>query len=124
MFSSTAYRQPVTLLAVLLLTTTTASAVPPTTCGGTSEYDKALCAYQRRNFGDAETAFRAIVERNAEDPVTLRAMYFLARTYMKTGRFEDASKLFIRIYVLDKPFYDAWNCDFLLGECRKAAGKG
>ncbi|HEX8154204.1 MAG TPA: tetratricopeptide repeat protein [Thermoanaerobaculia bacterium] len=107
----------------LLLAATAATAAPPTTCGLGSEYEQALCAYQRRNFGEAEKALRTIVDRNAEDPVTVRSMYFLARTLMKTGRFDEAAKVLIRIYVLDKPFYDGWNCDFLLGECRRAVGK-
>ena len=38
-------------------------------------------------------------------------------------RFDEAQPLFIRIYALDAPFYRAWSCDFLLGECRRAAGK-
>ena len=96
---------------------------PPTTCGGTSDYERALCAYQRRNFGEAEQRFRAIVEKEERDPRTIRSTYFLARTLMKTGRFDEASALLIRIYSLHKPFYDAWNCDFLLGECRKALGR-
>jgi len=50
-------------------------------------------------------------------------MYFLARTEMKRGRFDEAATLFVRIYGLDTSFYEAWNCDFLLGECRKATGK-
>ena len=98
-------------------------AEPPSTCGATDDYGKALCAYQRRNFAAAEEGFRAIVERGAKDPQTLHAMYFLARTEMKRGRFEEASGLFRRIYSLDNSFYDLWNCDFLLGECRKAVGK-
>jgi TolA-binding protein len=100
-----------------------ASAAPPSTCGASDDYGKALCAYQRRNFADAEAGFRGIVDRNQHDSLTIRAVYFLARTQMKRGRFEDASALLIRIYSLDKAFYDAWNCDFLLGECRKATGK-
>ncbi|HEV7764778.1 MAG TPA: hypothetical protein VGQ76_07255 [Thermoanaerobaculia bacterium] len=98
-------------------------AAPPTTCGQESEYERALCSYQRRNFAEAESAFRVIVDRDAKDVITLRSTYFLARTLMKTGRFDEASALLIRIYSLDKPFYDAWNCDFLLGECRKALGR-
>jgi TolA-binding protein len=112
------------LALLLVLTAAASSGAPPTTCSSTGEYEQALCAYQRRNFATAERAFRAIIDRNAEDPVTIRAHYFLGRTMMKTGRYDEASKLFIRIYVLDKPFYDSWNCDFLLGECRKAVGKG
>jgi TolA-binding protein len=96
---------------------------PPTTCGATDDYGKALCAYQRRNFADAEAAFRAIAEKGGRDAQTLHAIYFLARTQMKQGRFDEASTLLIRIYGLDKPFYDTWSCDFLLGECRRATGK-
>src|SRR5512141_955079 len=102
----------------------TASAAPPTTCGSEDEYGQALCAYQRRDFRTAEEAFRRIVAAGQERPETIRAMYFLARTLMKQGKFADASDLFIRIYDLDRTFYDAWNCDFLLGECRRALGKG
>ena len=40
------------------------------------------------------------------------------------GKFDEASTHLIRIYLLDQPFYHAWNCDFLLGECRRAGGKG
>ena len=42
---------------------------------------------------------------------------------MKTGRYDEASALLIRIYSMDQTFYDTWNVDFLLGECRKALGK-
>ena len=97
---------------------------PPSTCRGTDDYSKALCAYQRRQFADAEKGFRAILDSEVKDPQTIRAAYFLARTLMKTGRFDEAAQILIRIYDLDKPFYDAWSCDFLLGECRRAQGKG
>jgi TolA-binding protein len=110
-------------LILALLASTLAAAPPPTTCGQTSDYARALCSYQRRQFPDAEAAFRAIVDANAPSPETIRATYFLARTLMKTGHFDEASALLIRIYSLDKAFYDAWNCDFLLGECRKAEGR-
>jgi TolA-binding protein len=108
---------------ILALLATTTLAAPPTTCNQTGEYERALCSYQRRNFAEAETAFRVIVERAAKEPATIRSTYFLARTLMKTGRFDEAAALLIRIYSLDKPFYDDWNCDFLLGECRKAQGR-
>jgi TolA-binding protein len=107
------------ILALLAL----AAAPPPSTCGQRDDYGLALCAYQRRDFAEAEARFRVIVDRNADEPQTLRSMYFLARTEMKRGRFDEASTLFIRIYALDAPFYHAWSCDFLLGECRKAMGK-
>ena len=99
------------------------TAAPPTTCGLTDSYGKALCAYQQRNFAEAEAGFRAIADAGAADTQTLRAAYFLARTEMKRGRFDEASALLIRIYSLDRSFYDTWSCDFLLGECRRATGK-
>jgi TolA-binding protein len=99
-------------------------AAAPTTCGATDDYGKALCAYQRRNFAEAEAGFRAIIEKDEPDAVTIRSIYFLARTEMKLGRFEEAETLFVRIYSMSKAFYDEWECDFLLGECRKARGEG
>lgn len=111
------------VLILALVAQTVLAAPPPTTCGVSGDYEEALCAYQRRQFGEAERGFRAIVEREAKDPHTIRATYFLARTLMKTGRFDEASALLIRIYTLDPAFYDGWNGDFLLGECRKALGK-
>jgi len=111
------------VLILAFLAAAPALAAPPTTCGASDDYGKALCAYQRRNFAEAEAGFRRIVEKGEPEPRTLHAMYFLARTEMKRGRFEEASTMLIRIYSVDKAFYDAWNCDFLLGECRKATGK-
>jgi len=96
---------------------------PPSTCGATDDYGKALCAYQRRNFAEAASGFQAIVDKGVPEARTIRAMYFLARSEMKRGRFDEAATLLVRIYALDSSFYDAWNCDFLLGECRKATGR-
>lgn len=110
-------------LIVIALMATTATAAPPSTCGWIGEYSRALCAYQKRDFAEAEKVFRALADSGAEDPETVRAAYFLARSLMKQGRYDEAGKVLIRIYSLDKPFYDGWNCDFLLGECRRAAGK-
>lgn len=110
-------------LAAILALLALAAAPPPSTCGQRSEYGIALCAYQRRDFAEAEALFRAIADRNEPDAETLKSMYFLARTEMKRGRFDEASTLLIRIYGMDAPFYHAWSCDFLLGECRKAMGK-
>jgi TolA-binding protein len=112
------------LLLILALIAIPATAAPPSTCGGTDDYSRALCAYQRRQFAAAEQGFRAIVTTQAREPATLKAMYFLGRTLMKTGRYPEAETLFIRIYEADRPFYDDWQCDFLLGECRRAQGKG
>jgi TolA-binding protein len=110
--------------AIVALFAVTASAAPPSTCGATDAYGKALCAYQHRDFATAEAGFRAIADTGAEAPETIRSMYFLARTLMKRGQWQAASDVFIRIYELDRTFYNGWNCDFLLGECRKALGKG
>ncbi len=110
-------------LILSLLVSATAYGATPSTCGLGDDYARGLCAYQRRQFDEAEQVFRAIVDADAKEPHTMKATYFLARTMMKRGRFDEASTLLIRIYVLDKPFYDGWGCDFLLGECRKALGK-
>lgn len=110
-------------LLILALIATTVTAAPPTTCGIEGDYESALCAYQKRDFVRAEAGFRAIVDAGEMDAKTIRSTYFLARTLMKTGRFDEASRLLMRIYGMDKPFYDGWNCDYLLGECRKAGGK-
>jgi TolA-binding protein len=111
------------LLVLFLALALSVEAKPPTTCGGTDDYSKALCSYQRRAFAEAEVGFRSIVEKNEMDPQTIRAVYFLARTEMKRGRFDEAAPLFVRIYTMDPAFYASWNCDFLLGECRRAVGK-
>ena len=111
------------LAVILALLAQPALAATPTTCNLQGDYPQALCAYQRRDFAGAERLFRAIVERDAKDAETIRSTYFLARTLMKTGRFDEAQALLIRIYTLDPAFYDTWNGDFLLGECRKALGK-
>jgi TolA-binding protein len=108
---------------ILALLAQIASAAPPSTCGSGGDYERALCAYQKRSFAEAETAFRALAEKEERDAVSIRATYFLARTLMKTGRYDEASALLIRIYSMDQAFYDSWNGDFLLGECRKALGK-
>lgn len=109
---------------IVALLASNALAAPPTTCGiAGDDYAAALCAYQRRDFAAAEAAFRGIAAREEPSAETMRGTYFLARTLMKTGRYDEAAALFIRIYSLDTAFYDTWNCDFLLGECRKAMGK-
>ncbi len=116
--------ESVRTLLILALIALPAAAAPPSTCGATGDYPAGLCAYQRRQFAEAEQRFREIVNADAKEPVTVKATYFLARTLMKTGRYDEAAKLLIRIYDLDRPFYDDWQCDFLLGECRQALGEG
>jgi len=112
-----------TLFFLIVALAASAEAKPPSTCGGADDYSRVLCAYQRRAFAEAEAGFRAIVEKNEVDPQTIRAIYFLARTEMKRGRFDEAAPLFVRIYAMDPAFYASWNCDFLLGECRRAMGR-
>lgn len=51
-------------------------------------------------------------------------MYFLARTKMGLKKFAEAEAELIRIYTADPGFYKEWGCDFLLGESRRAQGKG
>lgn len=97
---------------------------PPTTCLQGDDYSRALCAYQRRQFTEAESKFRQVAAAEEPSARSMRATYFLARTHMKLGKFDEAEVLLIRIYSLDRAFYESWNCDFLLGECRRARGKG
>ena len=111
------------VILAFLAASTAFAATPPSTCNLEGDYERALCAYQRRNFAAAEAGFRTLAERETQDAQTIRSLYFLARTLMKTGRFDEASALLIRIYSLDQSFYESWNGDFLLGECRKALGK-
>jgi TolA-binding protein len=113
----------VAALVFVLVASQVVMAAPPTTCGAKDDYSRALCAYQRRNFDAAESGFKAIAE-DRDNPKSIPAMYFLARSEMKQGRYDEASVLFVRIYELAPPFFREWNCEFLLGECRKALGKG
>ncbi len=111
------------LVLAALLFAAPLAAKAPTTCNLPDDYSRALCAYQHRNFAEAAAGFHAIVDKGEKDPKTIHAMYFLARTEMKQGRFDEAAPLFIRIYEMSPAFYGEWNGDFLLGECRKAMGK-
>lgn len=92
-------------------------------CTGTSGYQRGLCLFASRNYVEAERLFAAVVEENREDPVTLKARYFLIRTEMKLGRWKQASEQLISIYAISPMFYREWSCDFLLGECRKKLGQ-
>ena len=92
-------------------------------CEEGTAYLQALCHYRQKAWVEAEGAFSAIVELGAEEPQTIRALYFRARTRMQLKRWEEASKDLIRIYTLDSSFFQEWNGDFLLGECRRMSGK-
>lgn len=92
------------------------------TCRDDSDYSQALCHYQHGDFAKAEALFAVIVERNAEEPETLKSEYFLARCRMQLGSYAEASSELMKIYNLDAAFYHDWGCDFLLGECRRKMG--
>src|SRR5262245_55065886 len=64
------------LATVFALVALSAPAAPPSTCGAKDAYGQALCHYQRRNFIEAEAAFRGIVDKNEQDVTTIRALYF------------------------------------------------
>ncbi len=89
-----------------------------------SDYTRAQCAYRSRNFSEAQTLFSGIAAKNLPDPVTIRSIYFAARSEMMLKDWKRAAGRLMQIYEMDPIFYDSWNCDILLGECRRAMGKG
>lgn len=93
------------------------------TCEESAPYLQALCHYRQKSWVEAENGFSAIVDLGAEDPETIKALYFRARTRMQRKRWEEASTDLVRIYALYPAFFQEWNGDFLLGECRKMLGK-
>lgn len=115
--------RPAALFVIVALLVQPLAAAVPTTCTLDDPYSQALCAYQKRQFDAAAAGFQQIADAGAADSTTIRATYFLARTEMKRGNFAAAGRLLVRIYAMDKAFYDAWSCDHLLGECRRASGK-
>lgn len=96
------------------------SAVP---CKEGGPYLQALCHYRQKAWTEAESEFSAIVEAGLENPETIKALYFRGRTRMKLKRWDEASTDLIRIYTLYPAFFQEWNGDFLLGECREMLGK-
>lgn len=97
-----------------------APAYAMTICPSSPEtYQTALCAYHRGDFVAAESLFQQIADVNEQNPTTMRAVYFLARTQLKLKKFDSASRLLIWIYTQDPAFYKEWACDYLLGEARK-----
>ncbi len=114
-------RSAAAILAFLLL-------APPSFAAGadcerSDDYGNALCSYRSGDLAAARQRFRAIADANQQQPETIKSLYFLARTEMKLKRWDEASAVLSRIYLLSPPFYKEWNCDFLLGVCRKALGK-
>lgn len=92
-------------------------------CSSGDSYAQALCSFSHHDYDVASQRFAAIVNRGETSPETIKSMYFLARTDMKTRRWNEASSLLTRIYSIAPGFYHEWNCDFLLGQCRRALGK-
>jgi len=91
-------------------------------CGG-EPYARALCRYQAGEWSAAATELEAIVKGAEPGPELIRSWYFLGRVRMAQHRWRDAERTFITIFTMDRAFYDEWNCDYLLGECRRALGK-
>jgi TolA-binding protein len=109
------------LATVLTLVLAAGSVQAASLCNG-SAYERGLCAYRGGNFDDAAKLFRQVIEAAEQSPPTLKSHYFLARSLMKQKKWSEAASELIRIYGLSRAFYDEWNCDFLLGECRRAQG--
>lgn len=95
----------------------------PLPCEEPTSYLQALCHYRQKVWVEAEAGFSGLVELGVENPETIRSLYFRARTRMQLKRWNEASADLIRIYRLDPPFFQEWNGDFLLGECRRMSGK-
>ena len=89
----------------------------------TARYRAGLDAYTAGDFGRAARIFEEIVSRDEKDPMTLKARYFLARSQMRLKQWDAASSGLIAIYSISASFFTDWNCDYLLGECRRAQGK-
>lgn len=92
-------------------------------CAG-SRYERGVCWYTNGDLVRAESELVQIVEQGRAERETLKALYFLARTRMKMEQWEEASRLWIRLFELSPAFYREWNGDYLLGECRRKSGKG
>lgn len=93
-------------------------------CPDGSDYGRALCAFHRGDLAAAEATFGTLAAGEEASPTLIRSMYFLARTKMGLKKFAEAEAELIRIYTADPGFYKEWGCDFLLGESRRAQGKG
>lgn len=112
----------VAFLTLALLTFDPAAAFAQSLCEG-NDYQRGLCAYRAGDFSLAEKLFTTAAGVEERSPEAIKARYFLARSLMKRRQWQRAADEFVRIYGLAPLFYDEWNCDFLLGECRKAQGK-
>ncbi len=111
------------VLLALALPARAEQAAPVDCRTGRGAYAEALCLYQSGSLDEAAEIFQQIIHDDAREPATIRAHYFLARIRMREERWEDASRILIGIFSRSRQFYLAWNCDFLLGQCRRALGK-
>jgi TolA-binding protein len=116
-------KHSLTVAGILMLLTVTHPARAAAPCSSGDAYTQALCSFKQHDYNTASQRFQAIVGRGETAPETIKSMYFLARTDMKLSRWTEASSLLTRIYSIAPGFYHEWNCDFLLGECRRALGK-
>jgi hypothetical protein len=87
-----------------------------------NDWARALCAFYREEWARAAEQFEELAA-GEPSPQAIKARYFLARTKMKSGAWEEAMSLLLEIHGISAPFYWEWNCDFLLGECRRALGR-
>lgn len=92
-------------------------------CSG-SDYERGLCFYAAGEWTRAESLLAEVVDDGREEQETLKAMYFLARTKMQTKQWDEASRLWMRLFDLSPAFYREWNGDYLLGVCRRELGLG
>jgi TolA-binding protein len=116
-------KHSLTIAAIVVLLTVTHPARVAASCSSGDAYTQALCSFTQHDYNTASQRFEAIVGRGETVPETIKSIYFLARTDMKMGRWTEASSLLTRIYSIAPGFYREWNCDFLLGQCRRALGK-
>lgn len=94
-----------------------------TACNSADDYSRALCLYRAGDLLEAASLFAKVAESDEPSPEVLKSQYFLARIDMRNKQWREASRRLIRIYSLSQSFYDDWNCDYLLGECRRAMGE-
>jgi tetratricopeptide (TPR) repeat protein len=85
-------------------------------------YEAGLCLYSEGRWEEAEAALEAAFDPAEKRPETLKALYFLGRTKMRLGGWQEASDIWIRLFHLSPAFYRQWNGDFLLGTCRRNLG--
>lgn len=112
------------LVAVFLCSWATMGFSATEDCRAGSGYEQGLCWYSSEEWERAEREFVEVIDDDHAAPETLKAMYFLGRTKMMQGEWEEASQLWIRLFRLSPAFYREWNGDYLLGECRRRSGRG